>query len=135
MTRDEVMSIATKASRESGVEIKPLTFFDRSIFIGRHLETGDYNKNCPRLRRVVNSLFESYVRTDLESLLVDYQPRRGHDHLNNFFELFFMSCNALVQYTISLLSEYDLESKSFRTVPEILPSHILGNQIDAGDEE
>jgi SAM-dependent methyltransferase len=121
MTRDEVMNIVTKASRESGVEIKPLVFFDRSIFIGRHLETRDYNKNCPKLRRIVNSLYESYVRTDLENLFVDHQPRRGYDHLNNFFELFFMSCNALVQYTISLLSEYDLDSRSFRTLPEILP--------------
>jgi SAM-dependent methyltransferase len=119
--RDEIMDIVRRASQEAGVEITPLVFFDRSLFVGRHLDTGDYNKNSPRLRGPVNSLFESYVRTDLESLLVDYMPRQGFDHLNNFFEKFFMSCNALVNYTIALLSEYDSESKRCRTVPEILP--------------
>jgi SAM-dependent methyltransferase len=119
--RDEIMDIVRRASQEAGVEITPLVFFDRSIFVGRHLDTGDYNKNSPRLRGPVNSLFESYVRTDLESLLVDYVPRQGFDHLNNFFEMFFMSCNALVNYTIALLSQYDSESEQFRAVPEILP--------------
>lgn len=119
--RDEIMDIVRRASQEAGVEITPLVFFDRSIFVGRHLDTGDYNKNSPRLRRPVNSLFESYLRTDLESLLVDYIPRQGYDHLNNFFEMFFMSCNALVNYTIALLSEYNSESEQFRAVPEILP--------------
>ncbi|MFO7556983.1 MAG: class I SAM-dependent methyltransferase, partial [Desulfobacterales bacterium] len=108
--RDEVMHIIEQASKEAGVEIKPLIFFDRSIFIGRHLDTGDYNKNCPKLRKPVNALFETYVRTDLENLLVDYVPRPGFDHLNNFFELFFMSSNALVKYTMSLLGDYDCET-------------------------
>ncbi len=121
ITRDEVMKIIEQASQEAGVEIAPVTFCDRSIFVGRHLDTGDYNKNCPRLRLPVNSLFESHQRTDLESLLVDYVPRRGFDHLNNFFELFFMSCNALVKYTISLLSEYDSEAEKLRSTPEVLP--------------
>jgi hypothetical protein len=98
-----------------------LVFFDRSIFVGRHLDTGDYNKNCPKLRGPVNSLFESYVRTDLESLLVDYVPRQGFDHLNNFFEMFFMSCNALVKHTIRLLGEYDCEAAQLRNAPEVLP--------------
>ncbi|MBL7174882.1 MAG: class I SAM-dependent methyltransferase [Desulfobacteraceae bacterium] len=121
MTRDEIMNIIEKASQESGVEIKPLTFFDRSIFIGRHMDTADYNRHCPRLRGPVNSLFKPYARTDLESLLVDYVPRKGFEHLNNFFELFFMSCNALVQYTISLLREFDSRSGTLPEAPEVLP--------------
>ncbi|MBW2163045.1 MAG: class I SAM-dependent methyltransferase [Deltaproteobacteria bacterium] len=72
ITRDKIMHIIDESARESGAEIKPLAFFDRSILIGRHTDTGDYNKNCPKLRTQVNSLFEGYVRTDLESLLVDY---------------------------------------------------------------
>ena len=119
--RDEVMRIIEQASQRAGVQIKPLVFFDRSIFVGRHLDTGDYNKNCPKLRGPVNALFESYVRTDLESLLVDYVPRRGFDHLNNFFELFFMSCNAMVKYTMCLLGEYDCAAEKLRSVPEVLP--------------
>ena len=119
--RDEVVHIIEQASKEAGVEITPLTFFDRSIFIGRHLDTGDYNKNAPKLRGPVNALFENYVRTDLESLLVDYVPRRGFDHLNNFYEMFFMSCNALIEYTMCLLENYDCETGRLSNVPEILP--------------
>ena len=121
ITRDDVMRIMDEAARESGAEIKPLAFFDRSILIGRHMDTGDYNKNCPKLRTQVNSLFEGYVRTDMESLLVDYVPFTGFDHLNNFFEMFFMSCNTLIQYTISLLSEYDSETETLRMIPDVLP--------------
>ncbi|MCD4755135.1 MAG: class I SAM-dependent methyltransferase [Deltaproteobacteria bacterium] len=121
ITRDEVMRIMDEAAAESGAEIKPLAFFDRSILIGRHTDTGDYNKNCPKLRTQVNSLFEGYVRTDLESLLVDYVPFQDFGYLNNFFEMFFMSCNALIQYTISLLSEYDSETENMPTVPDVLP--------------
>ncbi|MFO7972420.1 MAG: class I SAM-dependent methyltransferase [Desulfobacterales bacterium] len=121
ITKDEIMKIIDRASKESGVTIKPLKFFDRSIFIGRHMDTRDYNANCPKLRFPVNSLFEGYVRTDMESLLVDYVPRPGFDHLNNFFEMFFMCCNTLVNYTISLLSSYDTENETLNDVPKIMP--------------
>jgi SAM-dependent methyltransferase len=121
MTRDEVINIVKQAMAESGVECRPLKFFDRSILIGRHMDTGDYNKNCPKIREPVNSLFEGYERTDLESLFVDYVPRSGFDHLNNFFELFFMSCNTLVKHTIDLLSVYDSDAQTFKETPDILP--------------
>ncbi|MBW1815511.1 MAG: class I SAM-dependent methyltransferase, partial [Deltaproteobacteria bacterium] len=47
ITKDEIMRIIDQASKESGVTIEPIKFFDRSIFIGRHMDTGDYNVNCP----------------------------------------------------------------------------------------
>ena len=119
MTRDEVMAIVAEASRRAGVEIEPLGFLDRSILVGRHTITGDYNANCPKLRVPINSLFEGYLRTDLESLLVDYVPRPGFDHLNNFFEMFFMSTNALVTYTLELLQGYDSEAGRLGAAPEI----------------
>lgn len=121
MTRDEIMPIIQEAAQVSGVELRPVCFFDRSILIGRHMDTGDYNKHCPRLRYPVNSLFESYLRTDLESLIVNYVPRAGFGHLNNFFEMFFMSCNTLVQATISLLSQYDPTTQELAHAPEVLP--------------
>ena len=119
--RREIEDIIKKASQQAGVEIKPLVYFDRSIFIGRHLDTGDYNKNCPKLRGPVNALFETYVRTDLENLLVDYVPRTGFEHLNNFFESFFMSTNALVKYTMGLLGDYDCDTGKLECTPDILP--------------
>lgn len=109
MCRDEIQRIIDRAEKEAGCRIRPVKYFDRSILVGRHLETGDYNPNCPKLRYNINSLFEGYTRTDLENLIVDYVPRQGFDFLNNFFESFFMASNALVQHTIELLAGYDPE--------------------------
>ncbi|OEU77381.1 MAG: hypothetical protein BA872_08685 [Desulfobacterales bacterium C00003060] len=121
VTRDEIVGMIEEAEKASSIKIKPVSFFDRSILIGRHMDTGDYNKNCPKMRGAVNSLFEGYVRTDLESLLVDYVPMPGFDHLNNFFEMFFMSSNALVKHTINLLSQYDSEAGVLDGVTDPLP--------------
>lgn len=121
MCRDEIQAIIDEAAAQAGCTIRPIKYFDRSILVGRHLTTGDYNRNCPELRYPINSLFESYTRTDLESLLVDYVPRAGFDHLDRFFESFFMSSNALVAYTIDLLSGYDPVKGELTHVPEILP--------------
>ncbi|MEA2109304.1 MAG: class I SAM-dependent methyltransferase [Pseudomonadota bacterium] len=120
-TKDEIMKIIEQASKESGVTIEPIKFFDRSIFSGRHMDTREYNANSPKLRYPLNSLFEGYVRTDLENLLVDYVPRPGFDHLNNFYEKLFMCSNTLVNYTISLLSNYDAEDKVPDDQPKIMP--------------
>ena len=121
MTRDEVRAILAQAAAQAGVKIEECGFLDRSLLVGRHMETGDYNSNCPSLRGPINSLFESYTRTDLESLLVDYVPRPGFDHLNNFFENLFMSTNALVNYTIALLANYDSEKGDLGEVPQVMP--------------
>ncbi len=121
MCREEIERIIEAAAEKAGCRLRPLKIYDRSILVGRHLETGDYNRNCPPLRTPINSLFEGYTRTDLEALLVDYAPRPGFDHLNNLFERFFMATNTLVQYTIDLLAGYDADSESFTTEPEVLP--------------
>lgn len=121
MCRDEIQNIIDRAEKEAGCRIRPVKYFDRSILVGRHLETGDYNANCPRLRYGINSLFEGYTRTDLESLIVDHVPRPGYDHLNTFFESFFMSTNTLVRHTMELLAAYDADSDTFSSVPEIRP--------------
>ncbi|MEJ2716336.1 MAG: class I SAM-dependent methyltransferase [Deltaproteobacteria bacterium] len=113
MTRDEIMAVIRGAEVRSGASLKPLTFFDRSILVGRHTETGDYNRHCPRIRNTVNSLLEHSRRTDLSCMLVDYVPRQGFDELNHFFENFFGSCNMLVKYTMQLLERYDPDSGGF----------------------
>ncbi len=119
MNRNEIIAITNQAQRASGVKIKPVCFFDRSIYIGRHMETGDYNKNCPKIRSVVNSLFEQHRRTDLDRLLVDYVPRDGFGDQNTFFKSFFDSCNYLVEYTNNLLAAFDAGEHQISFLPEI----------------
>jgi SAM-dependent methyltransferase len=121
MCRDEIQRIVDAAAAEAGCRIRPLKYFDRSILVGRHLETGEYNVNCPPLRYAINSLFEGYTRTDLDALMVDHVGRDGYEQLNTFFESFFMAANTLVTNTRSLLAGYDAERGEFTDMPEIKP--------------
>ncbi len=119
MSRKEAERIITEASKRSGVHIKPLTFYDRSVFTGRHMDTGDYNPQAQPIRDAVNSLHEVNVRTDLTSLMVDYVPRQGFEFLNRYYEHIQVSWNYLVQYVSELLKLYDEDKRVFTgTLPE-----------------
>ncbi len=106
VSRDELQRIIDEARSLSGIEIKVNQFFDRSIFVGRHSDTAEYNRHCTPVREAVNSLLEPNTRTDLASLIVDYVPKNGFPQLNKYFEGFAMSWNTLVKHTIEFLSEY-----------------------------
>jgi SAM-dependent methyltransferase len=106
----EVMDIVKGAEAISGAEIAVEKLFDRSMFVGRHMDTGDYNSHCTPVREAVNSLLEPNIRTDLTSLIVDYVPRRGFAELNRFFEKFTTSWNTLVKHTIEFLAQYEEDS-------------------------
>ncbi len=108
--REGATAIINDASKRSGVEIKVKKFFDRSIFVGRHIDTAEYNRNCPPLREAVNSLLEPNLRTDLNTLIVDYVPREGFRELNRFFDKFSSSWNTLVNHTIEFLANFGDET-------------------------
>jgi SAM-dependent methyltransferase len=106
LTRAEAHGMIEEAARRSGVELRLREMFDRSIFVGRHIDTAEYNRYAPPIREAVNSLFEPNVRTDLTSLIVDYFPRKGHGETNSFFEGFSQCWNALVRHSIDFLDSY-----------------------------
>ena len=55
-----------------------ITFRDRSILIGRHIDTGYYNKNPQPLRYQVNRLFDMDYESKLEELLPDFSFLEPH---------------------------------------------------------
>lgn len=110
--RDGALSIINEAVRRSGVDIKVRRFFDRSIFVGRHIDTAEYNRSCTPVREAVNSLLEPNNRTDLNSLIVDYVPREGFPDLNSFFDKFSSCWNSLINHTIEFLSNFGKESET-----------------------
>jgi len=107
LSRKEVLAILQKARQQSGVRIRLKRLFDRSVLVGRHIDTRDYNPHAQPMRQQVNSLFEPNIRTDLESLLVSYVPKDGFPAVNDFYSMFHDSWNALVGYVIALLDHYD----------------------------
>jgi hypothetical protein len=117
--REGAISMIDAASRRSGVDIKVRKFFDRSIFVGRHIDTAEYNRNCTPIREAVNSLLEPNIRTDLNSLIVDYVPRNDFSELNRFFDKFSSSWNSLVNHTIEFLANYRDEMMKARRGSDI----------------
>jgi SAM-dependent methyltransferase len=113
MSRAEAEAIIAEASRRSGVEIKPLCFYDRSVLTGRHIDTGEYNPGPQSIRNAVNSLHERNLRTNLDELLFDYVPRPGFAFLNKHFEHVQACWNYTVKYVAELLTLYDERQRRF----------------------
>jgi len=122
MSRQEAEAIVAEASKQAGVEIKPLTYFDRSIFTGRHMDTQEYNPHAQSIRQAVNSLHEPNVRTNLDSLIVNYIPKPGFEFLNDHFEYLQMCWNILVQHVGDLLETYNEEQQDFSSEPPSMPA-------------
>lgn len=102
-TGDEVTEVCHELSSRPDARLILSELMDRSVFVGRHVDTGAYGCSLPPLRRAVNSLFEPDVRTNLEAVLVDYRPVKGHPELNEFFAYLAACWNVLVQFTLERL--------------------------------
>ena len=122
VSRQETETILAQASQRAGVEIKPLTYFDRSTFTGRHMDTAEYNPHAEPIRCAVNSLHEVNIRTDFSSVLVDYIPRSGFEFINDYFDQLQMCWNTLVRYTDELMFLYDVAARSFTSPPPAIPA-------------
>jgi hypothetical protein len=97
------MHIYRQAKKEAGGAIVLRKLADRSSFVGRHMDTAQYNPHCQPLRRLVNSLFEPNVATNLDELLVRYVPREGFDEVNSYYQQLTDWWNCLILYTKALL--------------------------------
>ncbi len=122
VSRQEAEKMVAEASEQAGVKIKPLRFFDRSTFTGRHMDTADYNPHAQPIRQAVNSLHEANQRTDLSSVLVDYSPAPGFEFINDYFEHLQMCWNTLVLYVDDLLHLYDERERRFTAEPPPIPA-------------
>lgn len=121
MSRAEAENIVAEASKKAGLTIRPLGFFDRSVFTGRHMDTCEYNPHAQPVRQAVNSLHEENVRTDLTALFLDYVPKPGFEFLNDYYEHLQMCWNTLVRYTIDLLDNYEPSQRAFTQGAPAIP--------------
>ncbi len=67
----EVQELADELTAATGVGVEVIKLVDRSLLVGRHTDTQEYNSLLKPIRRSVNSLHEDYLRTNLEELLID----------------------------------------------------------------
>ncbi|MBN1862893.1 MAG: class I SAM-dependent methyltransferase [Dehalococcoidales bacterium] len=104
MARAEALDIYQRVKAETGDAITLRQLADRSSFVGRHMDTAQYNPHCPPLRRLVNSLFEPNAATDLDELLIRYVPMEGFPEINAYYEKFTDWWNHLVMATTAGLA-------------------------------
>lgn len=103
---DEVDSLIDAINEQpqqqrNGNRLRIAKKFDRSIFVGRHIDTGEYNEQLRPMRRLVNQLHEDYMRIDLAELF--WQPAHLATHpdaqVNEFFEELMFCWNTLIDFT------------------------------------
>jgi SAM-dependent methyltransferase len=107
LCREEILKIIERVEETTGVNLETKYIGDRSIFVGRHMDTQDYNPHLRPLRKAVNSLLERNIRTDPEQLLIDYIPHPDIRFTDLFFQQFQSCWNSLVRYTMGLCQEHD----------------------------
>ncbi|MCR4419993.1 MAG: class I SAM-dependent methyltransferase [Clostridia bacterium] len=103
MSRPEVTRVVERAGKRGHAGLRILSFFDRSVFVGRHMDTRQYNAYALPLRRAVNSLLEPGVRTDLATLKLECHPREGFPDQNRVLAGMADNWNRLVDLAAALL--------------------------------
>lgn len=100
--------VAARAARH-GVVVADEQRRDRSVLVGRHMDTGEYNQQARPIRRAVSSLHEVNQRTNLRDLLCDFVPQPGHPAVNRFHAAFQMAWNTVVTACIEAVERPDRE--------------------------
>jgi SAM-dependent methyltransferase len=81
-TFDELRKRLKNASRSTGVSMGKSYFLDRSIFIGRHMDTGLLSTKALPLRYQVNRLLDQGFRADISQLKADLSHLEEYKDIN-----------------------------------------------------
>ncbi len=65
-------------ARKTGSRIQIIQCIDRSIFVGRHMDTGMFGAPCSNYRYQVNSLFDHEQREEIEHLVINLDWYTGY---------------------------------------------------------
>lgn len=111
-----------EAAGKAGCEVNSVEFFDRSIMVGRHTSTREYNSSIPPYRELINALYNRETTTDLRELLFQSEvPDSAPDQVKQFFEEFSHKWNRLV----AEMAEFCGESLGVETAVD-LPESVEG---------
>ena len=97
-TGTEVKALAEELTTATGVGVSVLRLMDRSVLVGRHTDTQEYNRMLKPIRRSINSLHEDYLRTNLEELLIEPKIVPDHPLIAPYLHQLITSWNVVVEY-------------------------------------
>jgi SAM-dependent methyltransferase len=127
-SRQELDTFLERVVAGQGAQISKKLYWDRSVLVGRHMNTGEFNRHAQPIRAAVSSLHEFNCRTDLTTLLFDYSPHLGFPELNAFFERFQVAWNTVVYAALEALEHWDdpafLRQEPPADYPDILRESI-----------
>ena len=103
-TGQEVRELALEIGAKTGVTLEVAKLVDRSVLVGRHTDTRSFNPQLKPTRRLINSLHEDYMRTNLEDLLLDSSIFPEHPFITPLLRDLIKSWNILVEFTQHRLS-------------------------------
>lgn len=125
---EEFDTFFTEVVKNKDVKVSKRKISDRSLLVGRHMNTAEFNPHAQPIREAVNSLHEFNRRTDLENLIFDYVPHPNFPELNRFYEGFQMAWNAVVHAAIEALEKWEdaiwLEKSPNDEYPDIVQESI-----------
>jgi hypothetical protein len=102
-TRSEVDEVCRRLSTSS-CRLKLERTVDRSLFVGRRIDTGEHGTTLPPLRGAVNRLHEPHVRTELSELELSHSDVSGFSEQNRIFGELAAAWNTLIRFASERLS-------------------------------
>ena len=93
----EMTDFCKRTLSSAGLRNIRIRMVDRSILVGRHMDTSQFNGTAPSLRRAVNSLFDLQYRTCPTALRSTFKPpAHAPAEIARFHELYRNAWNGLV---------------------------------------
>lgn len=143
-TGEEIGDLCAQVADRARVDVGLLAILDRSIFVGRHVDTREYDCQLPPLRGLVNRLYEQNVRTRIEDLRVDHRLSPPDPAVERFFLTLTECWNHVVEFTLARLGARQLDptgiegwesfpaplQDALRTMDRVVAS---ASAIDVGD--
>jgi SAM-dependent methyltransferase len=117
---EEARRVFKQVEEETGIRLAERALFDRSLFVGRHMDTGDYNRHAPPLRAAVNRLHEPHCRTNLTDLLFDLHLPNGFQEPAEVLRRVHAAWNTVARFTGDALARVD-EGASPPEIPAAAP--------------
>ncbi len=122
---EEIDGCLRTIAEKMGVKVGEFQLCDRSILVGRHTDTREFNPQVSPFRSAINSLHAIDTRTDLTQLIFNYQPHPKHPHINRFFQNLQSAWNALVYGCIESLEMWRTPEKLLSEPPIEQPPIVL----------
>ena len=104
----EIEDFIEKMNSTSKSKLKVLNKVDRSVLVGRHTVTNEYNPHVPPLRDMVNSLHRDYMRTDLNQLIIDPNVFSPHPTISPFLGELIESWNTVIRFCKQRFSKHSI---------------------------